>query len=430
MQQQLTVLEGPDSGKSILLTGKELYIGRDSASCNLVLSDAEVSQQHARVTLYDGGVIHLADMGSSNGTYVNEEKIGEPIKINPGDRIRVGSSVLNLVPAAQTAPALPATHDDQVSASISIGRDPSNELVISDPKVSRKHARIDGQAGTYYLTNLSSAGATYLDGQQVSAPVALQPSSWIQIQGHSYFFDGNRLLNEKGEVAAAFSSPALIPEGDISFAHALSAPFKGLASIKWLLGSILAVIPIVGIFANGYRYRLLKNGLSGVLALPEWEDWGDLFVTGLQFFLIRVFYLVLPALFLLLVVAYAPPAWVDNLLEMAYYPRGWLLIVSFLFFALAWCIMPIALAHYASTGSFKDSFQFSAILQLIRVNGAQYLSLILVVAGLWLVVSLLAWIIPYIGFIFGMIGVFYIYIVSSLLFGEFYGRSRTQIGSL
>jgi len=239
------------------------------------------------------------------------------------------------------------------------------------------------------------------------------------------------LLTEKGEIAAACSSAALYPypAGDISFAEALSAPFKGIASLRWLLGSILAVIPIVGIFANGYRYRLLKNGQSGTLALPEWENWGELFVTGLQFFLVRVFYLLLPALFLLLVIAYAPPAWVDNLLEMVYYPRGWLLIMSLLFFALAWFLMPVALAHFAASGSFKDSFQLSTILQLIGVSRVQYVSLILLVAGLWLAVSMLAWIIPYVGFPIGIIGVFYIYIVSSLLFGEFYARSRTQLGS-
>ena len=429
MQQQLTVLEGPDSGKTIFITGKALYIGRDEAMCSLVLSDTEVSRQHARLSLHDDGAIHLEDMGSSNGTYVNEEKIGGPKKIRPGDRIRLGSSVLNLVPAAQVAHAPPAAQAGQATASVSIGRDPSNDLVISDPQVSRKHARIDCQSGTYYLTNLSRTGTTYVDGQQVSAPAALKPSSWVQIQGHNYLFDGSRLLNEKAEVAAAFSTPALNPERDISFVQALLAPLKGMASIKWLLGSILAVIPIVGIFANGYRYRLLKNGQSGTLALPAWENWGELFVTGLQFFLVRVFYLLLPALFLLFVIAYAPPAWVDNLLEMVYYPRGQLLIMSMLFFVLAWSVMPIALAHFAATGSFKDSFQLSAILQLISVGRAQYLSLILLVAGLWLAVSLLAWIIPYIGFVFGIIGAFYIYIVSSLLFGDFYGRSRAQIGS-
>ncbi len=429
MQYQLTVLEGPDSGKSILLTGKELYIGRDASSSSLVLSDTEASRQHARVSIYDGGVIHIEDLGSSNGTYVNEEKISGPMKIGPGDRVRLGSTVLNLVPAEQTASAAPAVQAGQATASISIGRESSNDLIIDDPKVSRTHARIDFISGTYYLVNLSSTGATYLDGQMVGNPVTLPVSSWVQVQGHNFYFDGNRLLNEKGEVAAVFRSSVLSPDGNISLPEALSAPFKGLAIIWWLLGSILAVIPVVGFLANGYRYRLLKNGQSGAFALPEWESWGDLFVTGLQFFLVRLTYLILPIMFFLLVLLYAPPAPVNYWVEMIYYSRGWLLFASLLLLLLAWCIMPVALAHFASNGSFRESLQLSIILQLIKTNLSQYVSLIVVIAGLWVVVAFLA-IIPYIGFLLYIIGAFYIYIVSSLLFGEFYGRSMLQTGSI
>ena len=55
------------------------------------LEDPFASSRHARV-VRQGGVMVLEDLGSTNGTYLNEEVLGGPTPLHPGDRVRIGDS--------------------------------------------------------------------------------------------------------------------------------------------------------------------------------------------------------------------------------------------------------------------------------------------------------------------------------------------------
>lgn len=55
------------------------------------LDDPFASSQHARLTV-EGGVVILEDLGSTNGTYLNEELLGGPMPLHAGDRVRIGDS--------------------------------------------------------------------------------------------------------------------------------------------------------------------------------------------------------------------------------------------------------------------------------------------------------------------------------------------------
>jgi adenylate cyclase len=69
-----------------------------------------------------------------------------------------------------------------ILASCSIGRAPTNHLVLVDEKVSRKHALIHRQGEhEYWLVDLGSSNGSYLDGRRVSQPVALQDGAIIRI---------------------------------------------------------------------------------------------------------------------------------------------------------------------------------------------------------------------------------------------------------
>ncbi|RLC75414.1 MAG: hypothetical protein DRI61_14965 [Chloroflexi bacterium] len=61
-------------------------------------ADLEISRQHAQV-VYRGGCWWLEDLGSTNGTYVNGRRIFEPVMLQPGDEIRLGSTTLVVVEA-------------------------------------------------------------------------------------------------------------------------------------------------------------------------------------------------------------------------------------------------------------------------------------------------------------------------------------------
>jgi len=69
-------------------------IGR-ADSCSIRLTDTYASQVHARVSQRDGAWI-VEDLGSTNGTFLNERRIDSPSEVRAGDRIRIGTTILEL----------------------------------------------------------------------------------------------------------------------------------------------------------------------------------------------------------------------------------------------------------------------------------------------------------------------------------------------
>jgi pSer/pThr/pTyr-binding forkhead associated (FHA) protein len=82
-----------EQGKSFPL-GDEITVGR-AAGCHVTLDDTYVSQLHARIFHRDGDLF-VEDLGSTNGTYLNRAKVSGPMAMKPGDRLQVGSVVLEL----------------------------------------------------------------------------------------------------------------------------------------------------------------------------------------------------------------------------------------------------------------------------------------------------------------------------------------------
>ncbi|MCU1378856.1 MAG: hypothetical protein JWN29_1839 [Acidimicrobiales bacterium] len=72
----------------------EVTMGR-AAGCTVTLDDSYASQLHARVFRRDDG-LHVEDLGSTNGTYVNGKKVTAPLPINRGDRVKVGATVFEV----------------------------------------------------------------------------------------------------------------------------------------------------------------------------------------------------------------------------------------------------------------------------------------------------------------------------------------------
>jgi pSer/pThr/pTyr-binding forkhead associated (FHA) protein len=90
---ELIVVEGPDQGRSFALTAQSV-IGRDPTA-TVHLTDEEVSRRHAIVSVGEGQVT-IEDLGSFNGTHMNDSEITHETALQIGDRVRVGRTVLEL----------------------------------------------------------------------------------------------------------------------------------------------------------------------------------------------------------------------------------------------------------------------------------------------------------------------------------------------
>jgi len=88
------VKTGPEAGRRVELD-LEVAIGRQDG--DLVVEDPEVSRRHA-VLRRSGGSVVVEDLDSTNGTFVNGERIRSPITVGPGDQVRVGGTTLEIEP--------------------------------------------------------------------------------------------------------------------------------------------------------------------------------------------------------------------------------------------------------------------------------------------------------------------------------------------
>ncbi len=88
---KLTINTGPDAGKVVELTQAELVIGR-SAPAGLIIVHPEISRRHARLVYQQGNYL-LEDLGSSNGTFLNGQRLQAPQVLANGAEIQLGTEV-------------------------------------------------------------------------------------------------------------------------------------------------------------------------------------------------------------------------------------------------------------------------------------------------------------------------------------------------
>ena len=210
--EQLRVTEGKERGK-LLSVEADLLIGRLAPEEDGRLGgDLEISRRHARVSRGADRQLAIEDLGSSNGTFVNDERVDGPRPLEVGDVITVGKTVLQVTdgagdvlekvrpPADAPAGALPAVSAGAglglvVIAGTALGRrlTLTDELVIGrgvsgegrlsdDLELSRSHARVSrSPGGRLTIEDLGSANGTFVNGERVRGRQVLEVGDSVQI---------------------------------------------------------------------------------------------------------------------------------------------------------------------------------------------------------------------------------------------------------
>ncbi|XZE22594.1 ATP-binding protein [Pirellulaceae bacterium SH449] len=129
----LTVIRGIRTGHQFQLGDVKRKIGRES-QCDIHFSDTETSRNHAEVEFQEGRYL-LRDLGSSNGTFVNQERITEYV-LQHGDRIQIGRQTLLFIHRSASLGIRPKTIEIVPSvvgdASQIIGRLPTSDEAAND----------------------------------------------------------------------------------------------------------------------------------------------------------------------------------------------------------------------------------------------------------------------------------------------------------
>jgi len=178
-------------------------VGREG---DIMLPDPKVSRRHAQI-VYDDGTMTLEDLGSTNGTEINGEKIpqGDKKTLNAGDSVSFGGVTLKLSTPGQIGktqmlgggPSVdtgtkgqgdegsPAVEKEEFEAAAflivdgeekplkkgvnTFGRKAENDVQITDPYVSGKHGKIEVEVDGIYLTDIGSTNGTLLNGEKLEA---------------------------------------------------------------------------------------------------------------------------------------------------------------------------------------------------------------------------------------------------------------------
>lgn len=170
-----------------------MLIGR-APGCDLTLTSPRVSAKHARLT-FDAGTWWVEDLGSTNGTRVDGKRIRARTALHQGTEITIGGETLRVTvvnheharptrapcqPAPPTrapgqprpplAPLRDASGVHRIALTpgvMTIGRDTSNDLVITDRNVSRFHAELRVDRSRREIRDLGSSNGTRLDGKLI-----------------------------------------------------------------------------------------------------------------------------------------------------------------------------------------------------------------------------------------------------------------------
>lgn len=181
----------------------EVVVGRSSSS-QICLNNNVVSSQHAQLIFDANGNLHVIDLNSSNGTFINDRRIesGVPYQVRSTDKLYFsGHAGVELVfnpdnyemAKNQRSTSAKNTGDNNFSTTnilekfnvkrlLTVGRNPDCDVFLGHQSISRNHATIEKKGSNeFILTDLGSLNGTYVNGRRVNGTMKVNQNDTIII---------------------------------------------------------------------------------------------------------------------------------------------------------------------------------------------------------------------------------------------------------
>jgi hypothetical protein len=208
------VEEQPVGGRRVEAVA-DVVIGREG--CDVVLADPEVSRRHAAVRAFGDGGVAIEDLGSTNGTFVNERRVEGVVALRDGDSVRFGNTVWRL-----RAPAAPPTivAGPAAGAAVTAARHVVEQAAAAEP-----------------ITALTTASPQAIGPRgDVPAPPETPPSAIHAV-----------LRTPPAGEAPAFSPPQ---QRGLSFGRGGSAATRDWATVLCLVFALAVAVALVLYFGS------------------------------------------------------------------------------------------------------------------------------------------------------------------------------------
>ena len=263
---------------------KEITIGR-AIDNDVMIPSPIVSSQHAKIEVSDGECT-IYDLNSTNGILVGNEKVYQKV-LQDGDHIRIDH--------------LHQTHDDGIFMifsmasededekwnevyfkelkKITVGRESSNDVIISQGLVTRKHAEFYVEKDQLFVKDLNSTNGTFVNGTAIKGPTSLKTLDIVYIGQTKFVVQQNKLIYKtpvKGlQIDAITISKTVVDSAGGLFSQKSTKKILDNISISIKPGELVALIG-----GSGAGKSTFMDTLNGFRPATE----GTVLVNGDDFY--------------------------------------------------------------------------------------------------------------------------------------------------
>ena len=177
----------------------KMTIGRAEDN-DIVVPSRIVSRHHAVLERVDGGFQIMPYPQAGNPVLFEGRPLSGAHRLSHQDKLRIGGldpgslvTMTYLSPRESVSSAAESTIQFGTKSQLTIGRDPSNDVVLDTPAVSHYHSQVERVGQRYRVRDLRSSNGTFVNGKRIDGDEWLQPDDAIRIGPHRFVVGADRL---------------------------------------------------------------------------------------------------------------------------------------------------------------------------------------------------------------------------------------------